>query len=95
MFYLLSDVLFEQWKIWQSVLSVRRKSANQRRLGRWLEERTKAEKEQNSQLVYSSAAESPSDQFLTREKFKPQHKQNHHTHFFLFSHHKHLVDLPV
>ena|SRR4030042_848618 len=59
----LSDVLFEKWKLWLSVLIVRRKSVNQRRLGRWLGRKTKVERERNSQLVFLSAVESLSGQF--------------------------------
>jgi hypothetical protein len=42
-----SDVMLEEWNLWLSVLSVRKKSANLRRLGRWLERKTSLVREQN------------------------------------------------
>jgi hypothetical protein len=49
--------------IWLNVLSVRRKLANLRRLGRWLEGKTRAGKEPNSQLGFLNAAAKPSGQY--------------------------------
>jgi hypothetical protein len=57
-----SDVMFEKWKLWLSVLSARKKSVLLRRPGRWLAEKTRMAREQNSQLDSISVAEKPSDQ---------------------------------
>jgi hypothetical protein len=53
---------------WQNVLSVRKKSALQRRLGRWLEEKTRAAKEWSSRSDSLNAAENLSDLSWAREK---------------------------
>jgi hypothetical protein len=60
---LASYVMIKPWELWLSALSVRRKLASLRKLGRWLEEKTRAARELNSQLDSSSAVENRSDLF--------------------------------
>ena len=48
---------------WLNVLNVRRKSALPRKLGKWLEEKTRAVREQSSRLGSFNAVENHSDPF--------------------------------
>jgi hypothetical protein len=46
--------------LWLNVLNVKEKLALLRRLGKWLEERTRVARELNLRLDFSSAVENPS-----------------------------------
>jgi hypothetical protein len=61
MFYAYRDVMFEKGILWLNALNVKEKLVLLRRLGRWLEERTRVEREQNLLLDCMSAVERSSD----------------------------------
>ena len=64
----LSDVMFEEGILWLNVLNVEWKSVLLERLGRWLEDQTSKEREQNSLLDSLSIVEKLSGLYWTREK---------------------------
>jgi len=53
--------MIEKGTLWLNVLNVERKLALLRRLGKWLEEKTRLAREQNLQLGSLSIVESPLD----------------------------------
>jgi hypothetical protein len=57
-----SCVMLRKGIIWLNVLNVKEKSALLRRLGRWLEGKIRAAREQNLQLDFLNAVESPLEQ---------------------------------
>jgi hypothetical protein len=75
---------FSKGIIWLSVLSVRKKLALLRRLGRWLAGRTRAAREWSLRSGCLNAAENPSDQSSAKEKSKNTKTPNP-TSFFLSS----------
>jgi hypothetical protein len=58
----LSYVIYEKGILWLNVLNVKEKSVLLRRLGRWLEGKIRAEREQNLQLDSLNVVESPLEQ---------------------------------
>jgi len=57
MLYPYPNIMFQKGSLWLNVLSVKEKSVLLRRLGRWLEEKTRLAKERNLQLDSLNIAE--------------------------------------
>jgi hypothetical protein len=57
----LSDVMFQEGILWLNVLNVEWKSVLLERLGRWLEDQTRKEREQSLQLDSLTIVENLSD----------------------------------
>jgi hypothetical protein len=57
----LSDVMFQEGILWLNVLNVEWKSVLLERLGRWLEDQTRKEREQSLQLGSLTIVENLSD----------------------------------
>ena len=82
-FNLIHMYSFSKGIIWLSVLSVRKKLALLRRLGRWLAGRTRAAREWSLRLGCLNAAENPSGQSSTKEKSNNSKTPSSYP-FFLF-----------
>jgi hypothetical protein len=69
---------------WQNVPSAEKK-LHLRRLGKWLADQTRQEKEQSLQSAFASAAEKLSEQHSAKEKSKIRIKQIPLPLFFIFT----------